>query len=76
MTTLNINEAVAKIAEYNPILAKKFFNEPFNRVTLARAFSCGFVKNPEDDAPSFCYDILMFALADKDNRASMRRECY
>ena len=59
-----IKEASEIIAEYNKELATKFVNEPFNRVNIARSFSRGFVKNPEDDAPSFCYTILKVALLD------------
>jgi len=61
-------EASELIAIYNKPLANKFVKEPFNRVNIARAFSAGFVKSSEDDAPSFCYTILEVALLDQENR--------
>lgn len=60
-----INEAAAQIAKYNPQLATLFKQNPLKRVEYAMAFSRGFVKNTEDDAPSFCYTIINIAMLSK-----------
>jgi len=64
---LEVSELIAK---YNKPLSVAFINQPFNRVNLARAFSRGFVKNVEDDAPNFCYTIVRIAMLDKECRKS------
>jgi hypothetical protein len=63
-----IKEAASIIRDYDPALAEAFISNPFRRIDLACAFSSGFVKSPEDDAPEFCNIILRVAYADRDAR--------
>lgn len=66
-----IESAALIIGEYHPKLAQIFRENPMKRVEIARGFSAGFVENPEDDSPNFCYTIIEVALHDREHRRMM-----
>lgn len=63
-----IKEAAGLISEYDRDLARIFESQPFNRVSIARAFARGLVRNEEDDIHPAADLVLRVAIMDQESR--------
>ena len=67
---MNIEPTIAQVAancirDYNPRLADLFMAQPFNRVTIAKAFAAGFANDVHNVGAS----VITCAEMDRDQRA-------
>lgn len=65
----DVLEQTAQLLEgFSADLANAWRTQPFNRVTLARAFARGFVDNVEDDVHPTAMVVLDVAMLDQELR--------